>query len=72
MIHASFSDITSNVIASAISEGQLMGSHVLIGGNWHLGPLKDLNISTLSAVFSDIFGYIPKDLTIDYHIIPTH
>ncbi|MCA8004354.1 DUF3658 domain-containing protein [Burkholderia cenocepacia] len=72
LIHASFSDITSNVITSAISEGRLMGSHVLIDGNWHLGPLKERNISTLSAWFSDIFGYIPNDLTIDTPIIPTH
>ncbi|WP_257139653.1 DUF3658 domain-containing protein [Burkholderia sp. MSMB1826] len=72
MIHASFSDITSNVIASAISEGRLMGSHVLIGGNWHLGPLKERDVSTLSAWFYDNFGYIPSDLTIDTPIIPTN
>ncbi|WP_244136169.1 DUF3658 domain-containing protein [Burkholderia sp. BCC0801] len=72
LIQASFSDITSNVIASAISDGRLMGSHVLIGGNWHLGPLKERNISTLSAWFSDNFGYIPNDLTIDTPIIPTN
>lgn len=72
LIHVSFSDITSNVIASAISDGRLMGSHVLIGGNWHLGPLKERNISTLSAWFSNNFGYIPNDLAIDTPIIPTN
>ncbi|WP_256979762.1 DUF3658 domain-containing protein [Burkholderia sp. AU16741] len=49
-----------------------MGSHVLIGGNWHLGPLKERNISTLSAWFSDNFGYIPNDLTIDIPTIHTN
>ncbi|WP_080681173.1 MULTISPECIES: DUF3658 domain-containing protein [Burkholderia] len=71
LVHASFSDITFNVIESAIANGNLTGPHVLIDGNWHLGPLKKRNISTLSTWFSDHFGYIPDDLTIQEPIAAT-
>ncbi|MBN3505419.1 DUF3658 domain-containing protein [Burkholderia cenocepacia] len=65
LIHASFSNIAFNAISSAISAGHLTGPHVLIGGNWHLGPLKERKLSTLSTWFSDHFGYIPPDLIVN-------
>ncbi|QQJ99904.1 hypothetical protein JG536_16450 [Burkholderia ambifaria] len=63
VVHATFSKFSFDAVSSAISNGNLTGSCVLIGGDWHLGPLKERNTKTLSAWFSENFGYVPVNLS---------
>ncbi|UEP31034.1 MULTISPECIES: DUF3658 domain-containing protein [unclassified Burkholderia] len=63
VVHATFSKLSFDAVSSAISNGSLTGSCVLIGGDWHLGPLKERNTKTLSAWFSENFGYVPANLS---------
>ncbi|WP_334040606.1 DUF3658 domain-containing protein [Burkholderia ambifaria] len=63
VVHATFSKRFFDAVSNAISNGSLTGSCVLIGGDWHLGPLKGRNTKTLSAWFSENFGYVPENLS---------
>jgi len=69
IVHATFSTTSFNTISSEIFNKKLTGSCVLIGGNWHFGPLKNRNTSTLSAWFFENLGYIPDNLSTDAHTI---
>ncbi|MBN3788247.1 DUF3658 domain-containing protein [Burkholderia sp. Ac-20353] len=64
MLHATFSDTSFSAISSAIADGRLTGSCALIGGDWHLGPLKKRNTQTLATWFTEHLGYAPKNPTI--------
>ncbi|MFP3559953.1 hypothetical protein SB861_56610, partial [Paraburkholderia sp. SIMBA_049] len=63
VVHATFSKRFFDAVSTAISNGSLTGSCVLIGGDWHLGPLKKRNTKTLSAWFSENFGYVPENVS---------
>ncbi|WP_175676402.1 DUF3658 domain-containing protein [Burkholderia ambifaria] len=63
VVHATFSKRSFDAVSSAISNGSLTGSCVLIGEDWHLGPLKERNTKTLSAWFSENFGYVPENVS---------
>ncbi|AFQ49871.1 DUF3658 domain-containing protein [Burkholderia cepacia] len=63
IVHATFSNTSFNIISSAVSKRNFTESCVLIGGDWHLGPLKERNTKTLSAWFSENFGYVPENLS---------
>ena len=65
VVHATFSSTSFNAVSSKISNRNLMGSCVLIDGNWHLGPLKNRNTKNLSAWFSEHLGYVPENLSTD-------
>ncbi|WP_175745867.1 DUF3658 domain-containing protein [Burkholderia ambifaria] len=63
VVHATFSKRSFDAVSTAISNRSLTGSCVLIGGDWHLGPLQERNTKTLSAWFSENFGYVPENLS---------
>ncbi|MGN7984333.1 DUF3658 domain-containing protein [Burkholderia sp. 22313] len=69
IVHATFSATSLNTISSEISNKNLTGSCILIGGNWHFGPLKKRNIGTISAWFLENLGYIPENLSTDTQTI---
>lgn len=64
-IYITFSEASLNIITSAISNGELSGSCILIAGNWHLGPLRKRTTQTLAAWFSKHIGYVPDNVVID-------
>ncbi|MGK8207146.1 DUF3658 domain-containing protein [Burkholderia cenocepacia] len=69
VFHITFSNISSNIVLSAISNNKITGSCVSIGGDWHLGPLKNRNDQTYSTWFFEHFGYAPENLPIDAQVI---